>query len=257
VPPCAPIIIIATRGAAGERFGASVPIQKALADEGDVVLAYEMNGELIPRDHGYPLRAVIPGHVAARSVKWLEKVIVSDEESESHWQQRDYKGFCPGARVLSGALACCSSGRMASTCSGRSVKLCTGVRKQWQRHASATLAHVPAGAHGLQIMMPLWCADEDWEHLDWSKAPAIQEVPITSSVIRPSADKPLDTAAKTVKVEGYAVAGGGRAVVRVDVSADGGETWQPAELGKEGADQGYRRHWAWRHWQVWPALAPF
>ena len=74
-----------------------MPVQKALADEGDVLLAYEMNGEAIPRDHGYPLRAVIPGHVAARSVKWLEKVVVSDQESDSHWQQRDYKGFCPGA----------------------------------------------------------------------------------------------------------------------------------------------------------------
>lgn len=82
---------------AGERYGASVPIQKALAESGDVLLAYEMNGQPIPRDHGFPLRAVIPGHVAARSVKWVEKVIVSDAESDSHWQQHDYKGFCPGA----------------------------------------------------------------------------------------------------------------------------------------------------------------
>lgn len=33
-----------------------------------------------------------------------------------------------------------------------------------------------------------------------------------------------------VTVKGYAAAGGGRAVVRVDVSADGGETWTTAEL---------------------------
>jgi sulfite oxidase len=89
---------------AGERYGASVPIQKALTDEGDVLLAYEMNGQPIPRDHGHPLRAIIPGHVAARSVKWLEKVIVSDEESESHWQQRDYKGFCPGTPAVHGLI---------------------------------------------------------------------------------------------------------------------------------------------------------
>lgn len=84
----------------GERYGASVPIQKALSDDGDCILAYEMNGQPIPRDHGFPVRAVIPGHVAARSVKWLDKVVVSDEESDSHWQQRDYKGFCPGARQI-------------------------------------------------------------------------------------------------------------------------------------------------------------
>lgn len=41
---------------------------------GDVLLAFEMNGEPIPRDHGFPVRAVVPGVVGARSVKWLGKV---------------------------------------------------------------------------------------------------------------------------------------------------------------------------------------
>jgi sulfite oxidase len=82
---------------AGQRYAASIPIEKALAEDGDVLLAYEMNGGAIPRDHGYPLRVVVPGHVAARQVKWVEKIIVSADESDSHWQQEDYKGFCPGA----------------------------------------------------------------------------------------------------------------------------------------------------------------
>jgi hypothetical protein len=84
----------------GERYGASVPISKAVNEDGECILAYEMNGAPIPRDHGFPVRAVIPGHVAARSVKWLEKVIVSEDESDSHWQQHDYKAFCPGAAFL-------------------------------------------------------------------------------------------------------------------------------------------------------------
>lgn len=78
-----------------------MPIEKALGDAGECVLAYEMNGEAIPRDHGFPVRAVVPGHVAARSVKWVEKVIVSSDESDSHWQQHDYKAFCPGAAAFS------------------------------------------------------------------------------------------------------------------------------------------------------------
>ena len=82
---------------AGERYGASVPIAKALAETGDCILAYEMNGKPLTRDHGFPVRAMVPGHVAARSVKWVEKIIVSADESDSHWQQHDYKGFCPGA----------------------------------------------------------------------------------------------------------------------------------------------------------------
>jgi Oxidoreductase molybdopterin binding domain len=81
---------------AGQRYAASVPIQKALSEEGECLLAYEMNGQPIPREHGFPVRAIIPGHVAARCVKWVEKVAVSDSESDSHWQQHDYKGFCPG-----------------------------------------------------------------------------------------------------------------------------------------------------------------
>jgi len=36
---------------------------------GDIILAYEMNGTDIPADHGYPVRAVVPGVVGARSVK--------------------------------------------------------------------------------------------------------------------------------------------------------------------------------------------
>ena len=53
---------------------ASVPVEKALSSHGDVLLAYEMNGEPLPADHGYPLRAVVPGHVGVRNVKWLKSV---------------------------------------------------------------------------------------------------------------------------------------------------------------------------------------
>jgi sulfite oxidase len=37
----------------------------------DVILAYEINGEPLSRDHGYPIRVIAPGIVGARSVKWL------------------------------------------------------------------------------------------------------------------------------------------------------------------------------------------
>lgn len=52
-------------------YGASVPIEKAMDPRGDVILAYEMNGETLPRDHGFPVRVIAPGIVGARSVKWL------------------------------------------------------------------------------------------------------------------------------------------------------------------------------------------
>ena len=76
-------------------YGASIPLEKALSD--DVLIAYKMNDETLTSDHGYPLRILVPGTVGARSVKWLNRIIVSDNEADSHWQKADYK-------VLSSAI---------------------------------------------------------------------------------------------------------------------------------------------------------
>lgn len=76
-------------------YAASIPLTKAMDPRGDVLLAYEMNGKPLSRDHGYPIRVVVPGVVGARNVKWLGKVVICPTESNSHWQQKDYKGFSP------------------------------------------------------------------------------------------------------------------------------------------------------------------
>ncbi|CAF1105414.1 unnamed protein product [Adineta ricciae] len=77
-------------------YGASIPMEKALSD--DVLIAYEMNDETLTSDHGYPLRIVVPGTVGARSVKWVNRIIVSNEESDSHWQKADYKVLPPSIK---------------------------------------------------------------------------------------------------------------------------------------------------------------
>ncbi|XP_035794444.1 sulfite oxidase-like [Anopheles albimanus] len=76
-------------------YGASIPLAKAMDPRGDVLLAYEMNGQPLNRDHGFPVRVIVPGVVGSRNVKWLGRIVVSRDESGSHWQQNDYKSFSP------------------------------------------------------------------------------------------------------------------------------------------------------------------
>jgi sulfite oxidase len=74
-------------------FGGSIPLSKALA--GEVLLAYEMNGQPLPATHGGPLRVVVPGYIAARSVKWVGQINLRTAPSDNYFQQRDYKLFPP------------------------------------------------------------------------------------------------------------------------------------------------------------------
>lgn len=54
-----------------------------------------MNGEPLNRDHGYPLRVVVPGVIGARSVKWLSSINIIENECQGFFMQRDYKMFPP------------------------------------------------------------------------------------------------------------------------------------------------------------------
>ena len=50
----------------------SLPRAKAMRPE--VLIAYQMNGRDLPRDHGFPVRAIVPGHYGMASVKWLTRI---------------------------------------------------------------------------------------------------------------------------------------------------------------------------------------
>jgi sulfane dehydrogenase subunit SoxC len=57
--------------------GRPIPVAKAM--EEDTILAYIMNGRVLPPDHGFPLRAIVPGWIGAASIKWVSKIIVSTQ----------------------------------------------------------------------------------------------------------------------------------------------------------------------------------
>lgn len=78
-----------------KRYGASIPVKYLLDGNFEPLLAYEMNGSPLPRDHGFPLRIILPGIVGVRSVKWLWKVTISDHESDTPYQKEKYKAFSP------------------------------------------------------------------------------------------------------------------------------------------------------------------
>lgn len=55
----------------GAPYGASIPLELAKSLKNDIIIAYEMNGAVIPRDHGFPVRVMIPGVVGARQVNLI------------------------------------------------------------------------------------------------------------------------------------------------------------------------------------------
>ncbi|WP_430502713.1 sulfite oxidase [Micromonospora trifolii] len=69
-----------------------IPIAKALDD---VLLAYEMNGETLPVDHGFPVRVVVPGWIGISSIKWVGPIEVSATPLSSAWNTRFYRMFGP------------------------------------------------------------------------------------------------------------------------------------------------------------------
>ena len=69
------------------KFARSIPLEKA---RHNVLLAYKMNGEDLPPEHGFPVRAIVPGWYAMASVKWLQRIIVSDRPFTGYYQTIDY-----------------------------------------------------------------------------------------------------------------------------------------------------------------------
>jgi len=72
---------------AGEiKFSRSIPLEKAR----DVLLAYKMNDVDLPAEHGFPVRAIVPGWYAMASIKWLQRVAVTDKPFNGYYQTLDY-----------------------------------------------------------------------------------------------------------------------------------------------------------------------
>jgi DMSO/TMAO reductase YedYZ molybdopterin-dependent catalytic subunit len=69
-------------------YARSLSRDKALQRE--VLIAYQMNGFELPLDHGFPVRAIVPGHYGMASVKWLTNIQAVREPFRGYWQTSDY-----------------------------------------------------------------------------------------------------------------------------------------------------------------------
>ncbi|KAF9243494.1 Oxidoreductase, molybdopterin-binding domain-containing protein [Melanogaster broomeanus] len=164
-------------------YGGSIPLEKAMSEDGDALLAYEMNGEPLTPDHGFPLRVVIPGYGGMRWVKWVDQITISRKESTNFYQQKDYK-------ILPDSV---TSKDMADS--------------------------------------------QGW----WSQVPSMQHLPCNSVVTNVRCSPSSCPDELTVKASGYAYSH--CPVSRVEISADGGETWKETKITYQEGE------WSWALWE--------
>jgi sulfite oxidase len=100
-------------------FQRSIPLKKAL--DASTLLAYEMNGATLPLQHGFPLRAVVPGWAGDSWTKWITSVRVLDQEFGGFWMKNAYlypkQKVGPGTVVPPDAMAPVTSLRVKSVIS--------------------------------------------------------------------------------------------------------------------------------------------
>jgi sulfane dehydrogenase subunit SoxC len=169
-----------TEGGVEQDFQRSLAIEDALG--GDALLAYEINGQPLPPQHGFPLRLIVPGWYGMTSVKWLARIEAVAEPFAGHQQAKSYR-----------------------------IKLD-------ENDPGEPLTRM----HPRALMMPPGIPDYPTRH---------RTVPAGSCML-----------------SGRAWSGWGP-IERVDVSTDGGGTWDQAEL-----EDDVGAPWAWRAWRYrWEA----
>jgi len=88
-------------GSAGIKFIRSIPLAKAMSS---TLLVYEMNGQPLPLEHGYPLRSLALGWTGANCIKWLSKIMVLEKPFEGFFMDKVYRVFQKGEDPKTGEV---------------------------------------------------------------------------------------------------------------------------------------------------------
>ncbi len=161
-------------GADASSNGRSIPMDKALDD---VLVAFKANGEALRKEHGYPVRLVVPGWEGNMWVKWLRRIEVMDGPVESREETSKYTDT-----------------------------LADGTSRKWT-----------------------WVMDAK------------------SVITSPSPQAPITHGGGPLVISGLAWSGHG-AITRVDISKDGGKTWETARLAKPGEKMALTRFYLDTDW---------
>ncbi|UTS80241.1 sulfite dehydrogenase [Phaeobacter piscinae] len=161
-------------GADASSNGRSIPLEKAMDD---VLVAFKANGEALRKEHGYPVRLVVPGWEGNMWIKWLRRIEVMDQPVESREETSKYTDT-----------------------------LADGTSRKWT-----------------------------WE------------MDAKSVVTSPSPQSPIKHGTGPLVITGLAWSGRG-AITGVDVSVDGGKSWQEARLAAPGTDKALTRFYLDTNW---------
>lgn len=71
-----------------DNYTDTIPIEKAL--EPTTLLAFEMNGEELPDQHGYPLRVIVPGYFGEKHVKWLTRIELAGADAKGFYETQGW-----------------------------------------------------------------------------------------------------------------------------------------------------------------------
>jgi DMSO/TMAO reductase YedYZ molybdopterin-dependent catalytic subunit len=69
-------------------YDVGIPLDRGLME--GTILAYEMNGVPLPAEHGYPVRAIVPGLYGMMNAKWITEIELVDRIYEGFWQRRGW-----------------------------------------------------------------------------------------------------------------------------------------------------------------------
>jgi sulfite oxidase len=170
----------------GDPYSGSTFLDKVVDPFGDCLICYEMNGKELPRDHGYPVRALVPGHAGARQPKWLHKI--------------DLRPY------------------------GYPTLQCRGMPSTVDFENDLAVWPPKRGMNGINV---------------------VQGMPVQSIVCWPPQNGSVVIKDDEVEVKGVAWSGGGQGIYRVDVSIDGGKTWETCDTLHKPVVQHRRAQYGW------------